>query len=206
MSLLGAGVEATTPIAPRFNLRVGFNAFNYARSFKQDGVNYGGQLSFRSVEAHYDWYPFGGRFHISPGVLVYNGNQLKANASVPGGQTFTLNNATYASDPTNPVAGSGKIDFKKAGPILSVGWGNLLPGSHRHISIPFEIGAVYTDSPRTSLNLTGSACDASGSNCRAISSDPTVQGNIQAEKNKLNKDMAPFKFYPVISLGFGVNF
>jgi hypothetical protein len=206
MSLLGASVEATVPLASRSNLRVGFNAFNYARNFHQDGVNYGGQLTFRSVEAHYDWYPFGGRFRVSPGGLAYNGNQLKANASVPGGQTFTLNSTTYASDPANPVGGSGKVVFNKAGPMLTAGWGNLLPGSHRHVSIPFEFGVIYTGMPQLSLNFTGSACDPSGANCQAISSDPAVQSNIQAEKNKLNKDLAPFKVYPVISLGFGVNF
>jgi hypothetical protein len=206
MSLLGAGVEAAMPIAPRSNLRVGVNAFSYDRGFHKDGINYAAQLGFRSVEAHYDWFPFGGRFHLSPGVLVYNGNQLKANASVPGGQTFALNHTTYASDPANPIAGTGKIDFKKAGPMLTVGWGNLLPGSHRVFALPIELGAVYTDSPRASLNLAGNACDAGGANCRAISSDAAVQSNIQAERSRLNKDMAAFKFYPVISLGFRLNF
>ena len=114
MSLLGAGVEAAVPLTPRSNLRAGFNAFSYDRTFHKDGVNYGGQLSFRSVEAHYDWFPFGGGFHISPGVLAYNGNQLKANASVPGGQTFTLNSTTYASDAADPVAGTGKVAFNRA--------------------------------------------------------------------------------------------
>jgi len=29
---------------------------------------------------------------------------------------------------------------------------------------------------------------------------------VQAEQNKLNQDMSAFRFYPVISAGFGVNF
>ncbi len=205
-SLLGAGVEIGTPLTRRSNLRAGFNAFDYQRTFLKDGISYGGQLSFRSLEAHYDWFPFGNGFHVSPGVLAYNGNQVKAGASVPGGQTFTLNGTTYASDPANPVTGSGKIVFYRAGPMFSVGWGNLLPRNHRHFSIPFEIGAVYTGSPQASLNLAGGACDPSGANCQAISATPSVQSNVTAEQNKLNKDMSSFKFYPVISLGFAVNF
>lgn len=205
-SLLGAGIEAATPLAPGFNLRAGFNAFSYNRTFAKDGVSYGGQLRFRSAEAHLDWFPFANGFHVSPGVLVYNGNQITANAAVPGGQTFTLNSTTYTSDPANPITGSGKIDFYKAGPMLSVGWGNLLPRGRHRFSIPFEIGAIYTGSPKVTLNLPGGACDSSGLNCQPINSDPSFQSNVTAEKGKLNKDMSPFKFYPVISVGFGVKF
>lgn len=206
MSLLGAGVEVATPITGHSNLRAGFNAFSYDRTFHSDGIAYAGQLRFRSVEAHYDWFPFGGAFHVSPGVLVYNGNQFTANASVPGGQTFTLNHVTYASDPSDPVGGNGKVDFNKAGPMITVGWGNLLPRNHRRFSVPFEVGVIYTGAPKAALNLNGSACDASGANCLAINSDPSIQANMQAERDKLNRDMSSFKFYPVISIGFGFNF
>lgn len=205
-SLLGVGVEAATPLAPRSNLRAGFNIFSYDRSFNKDGVTYAGQLRFRSVEAHYDWFPFGGSFHLSPGVLVYNGNQIAANASVLGSKTFTLNHTTYVSDPTNPLAGTGKVDFVKAGPMLTVGWGNLIPRNHRHFSVPFEVGFIYTGAPRTALSMWGGACDSSGVNCFDAGSDPTFQANVQAEKIKLDNDMSAFKFYPVISIGFAFNF
>jgi hypothetical protein len=56
------------------------------------------------------------------------------------------------------------------------------------------------------LNLTGSVCDSNGTNGRTISSDPTVQSNIVAEQNKLNKKASPFRFYPVLSFGIGFKF
>jgi hypothetical protein len=162
VSLLGAGVEVATPLSRRFNIRGGFNAFSYDRGFNKDGVAYAGQLSFRSGEAHLDWFPFGRSFHLSPGALVYNGNQIKANASVAAGQTFTLNDTTYTSDPADPVTGLGKVNFKKAGPMLTAGWGDLLPRGHKRFSIPFEFGAIYTGAPQAALSLAGSACDSSG--------------------------------------------
>src|SRR5438094_802888 len=64
VSLLGAGAEAATPLTRRSNLRVGINGFAYDRSFHKDGVSYAGRLSFRSAEVHYDWFPFGGSFHL----------------------------------------------------------------------------------------------------------------------------------------------
>lgn len=205
-SSLGAGVEAATPLTPRSNLRAGFNMFSYDRGFHKDGVAYDGQLRFRSVEAHYDFFPFKGSFHVSPGVLVYNGNQITANASVPGGNTFTLNNTTYTSDPSDPINGTGKVDFVRAGPMFTVGFGNLLPRNHHHFSVPVELGVIYTGAPRAALNLGGSACDATGLICSSTTSYPAFQANVQAEQDKLNKDMSAFKFYPVISAGFGFNF
>jgi hypothetical protein len=206
LSLLGVGVEAATPLSVRSNLRAGFNLFSYDRGFNEDGIAYAGQLRFRSVEAHYDWFPFRGNFHVSPGVLVYNGNQMTANAAVPGGNTFTLNNTSYTSDPADPVTGSGKVDFIKAGPMFTIGWGNLVPRNHRRFSLPVEFGFIYTGAPRTALSLQGGACDPSEVNCLDVNSIPMFQANVQAEQNKLNKDLSALKFYPVISAGFAVNF
>jgi hypothetical protein len=204
-SLLGGGMEAATPLTRRINLRGGFNVFGYDRSFHKDGVDYAGQLHFRSAEAHFDWFPFGGSFHLSPGALIYNGNQVTANASVSGGQSFTLNGTSYTSDPADPVIGAGKLAFNKAGPMFTIGFGNLVPRHHR-FSVPFEIGGIYTGAPRMTLNLTGSACDSTGQNCASIATDPTIQSNVQAERDKVNKDVSAFKFYPVVSLGFGIKF
>lgn len=205
MSMLGPGVQIATPLSQRINLRFGFNMFNYNRTFDNDGISYRGQLNWRSAETHFDWFPFGGAFHLSPGALIYNGNQITANASVPGGSDFTLNHVGYTSDPTNPVTGTGKLDFVKAAPMLLAGWGNLVPRT-KHFGVPFEFGVVFQGTPRTVLNLTGNACDPGGNNCRAISSDPTIQANIQAQQTKISNDVKPFKYYPIISIGFGYKF
>jgi len=206
MSLLGAGVEVATPLSRRTNVRVGFNMFSYSRGFDKDGVSYAGQLSFRSMESHLDWFPFGGSFHLSPGLMAYNGNKITANASVPGGQSFSLGSTDYYSDPANPLSGTGKIGFNSVAPTFMFGFGNLLPRNGRHFSVPFELGFAYMGSPKATLNLAGGACDSTGLNCRAVASDPTIQSNIQSEQAKINNSMSPFKFYPIISLGFGYRF
>jgi len=126
-SSLGFGAEAASPISSRSNLRVGLNLFHWDRDFREDGVSYVGHLRFRSSGSQFDWFPFGGSFHVSPGVLVYNGNQLAANASVPAGQTLTLNHTKYASHANDFHNGTGEVDFIKAGPVFTVGWGNLIP-------------------------------------------------------------------------------
>lgn len=207
ISLLGIGIEAATPLSRRINLRGGFNFLNYSRGFNNDGIHYDATLNFRSAEAHLDWYVLGG-FHISPGVLFYNGNKLSADASVPADQTFTLGGTQYASDPTgvNPVTGTGKLTWPKAAPSILAGFGNILPRSGRHFGFNFEIGGEYMGSPAVNLNLQGTACNTTTNVCANAATDPSIQSSIQAQEKKINHDLSPFKFFPQISLGFGINF
>jgi len=204
VSTLGIGGEVAVGLSQRSNLRFGFNAFSYGDTFTKDGATYKGNLVLRSAQATYDIFPLHW-FHISPGVLLYNGNKVSAKVSVPCGQTFTLSNTTYLSDAADPVSGSGKLTVYKAAPMLLFGFGNLVP-RNGHFSATFDIGAAYQGPPRVALNLGGSACDSSGLFCRSISSDPTIQANIAAEQTKLNKSASPYKFYPVLSFGFGYRF
>jgi hypothetical protein len=36
--------------------------------------------------------------------------------------------------------------------------------------------------------------------------DPTVRANVLSQQGKINNDLAPFKFYPVMSIGFAYSF
>jgi hypothetical protein len=190
VSTMVIGGEVAVAVSHRSNVRFGFNAFSYGHSFDKDGVTYKGNLDLRSAQATYDLFLLKG-LHVSPGVLFYNGNKVSANASVPGGQSFTLSNTNYVSDTADPITGTGKLTVYKAAPMLLFGIGNLVPRSSRHFSLSFEIGAAYQGPPRVALNLSGSACDSTGLFCRSISSDPTIQSNIAAEQAKLSKSASP---------------
>lgn len=205
ISTLGAGAEAAVSLTNRLNIRGGFNIFQYSRGFNHDGITYKGQLNLRSGEAHLDWYPLGYAFHLSPGLLIYNGNGASATANVPGGNTFTLGGVTYTSDPANSIAGTGKLDFRKVAPTAMLGFGNLVPPTS-HFTFDVEIGAVFQGSARTKLNLTGSACVNGGLNCANAATDPTIQSNVRAEQTKLNNKLSPFQYYPVVAFGFGYRF
>lgn len=205
ISLLGPGAEAAVSLSKHFNARGGFNYFTYNRTFDHDGVTYKGSLDLQSGEAHLDWFPFGHGFHLSPGLVVYNGNKVTGNASVPGNSTFTLGSTTYLSDPTNPIGGNGKIDFRKVSPSAMIGFGNLVP-RHRHFSFSTEVGVVFQGQARTKLQYTGNACAPDGTNCVNAATDPNVQANVLVEQTKLNNKMSPYKYYPVLSVGFGYRF
>jgi hypothetical protein len=213
ISTLGIGVEAGTAVTRQSNLRGGFNFLNYDRVFTKDGINYGGQLRLRSVEAHYDWF-LGHGFHVSPGVLIYNGNRVDGTATVPGGRVFTLGSRTYTSNPVNPVMGTAEIDFSKnkVAPMATVGVGNLLRRHGRRFSIGFETGVVFESAPKAMLNFAGSAC-VTLSACQDVASSAQIQDDIRLEANKINNGTPPYdvaqkvlKYYPVISVGIGYRF
>lgn len=207
VSLLGGGVEVAARLTHRTNVRAGFNVVSINRDFNKDGIAYNGTLSFKTFEAHYDLFPFAGNFHVSPGVLVYFGDPITASAAVVAGQSFTLGGTTYYSDTTTPVTGTGKIDFNRAAPVATIGWGNLVPRHHnKHFSVPVELGVAFQGSPKATLNLAGNACSAPGVNCVSIATDPTVQANVLSEQTTLNNSMSLFKVYPIISVGFGYAF
>ncbi|HET9408299.1 MAG TPA: hypothetical protein VFO39_13750 [Candidatus Sulfotelmatobacter sp.] len=206
VSFLGAGIEAATRVTQKTNFRAGFNMFSYSRGFGKDGVSYNGSLDFKTVEGHFDIFPFGGGFRVSPGFLAYIGDPITASAAVPGGKQFSLGGTQYISDPTVPVTGRGKINFNSAAPTVTFGWGNLVSRKEgKHFSVPVELGVAFQGSPKATLGLAGNVCDTTGTNCRSVS-DPTVQANIVSEQTKVNNSMSFFKVYPIISVGFGYKF
>lgn len=208
VGLLGVGFEAATPLSNHLNLRAGGNFFNFSDTFSTDGVNYNANLRFRSADASVDWFPWANGFHVSPGALLYNGNQVTARTAVPADNTFTLNNTTYLSSPSDPVSGNGSLTFSKAAPKITIGFGNMIPRSGRHFSVPFDVGFAYVGDPQVKVALNGTACyDYQGSYyCSDVATDPLIQANLAAQVKKMNKDVSPVRFYPLISTGFSYRF
>lgn len=207
LSTLGPGVQFAARVLPSADVRVGFSEFHYSHSFDRDGINYDGRLRLRSVSAQLDWF-FWKSFHLSPGALIYNGNQLAAAASAGPGGSFTLGGVAYTSDPTNPLLGTGTVSVRRFAPMFTVGSGRLVSEDGGHFGVSFELGLVDEGAPLALLNLTGSVCAQGAATCEPASS-PDVQANVVAEQNKLNAEMSGHwyaKFYPILGLGLHYSF
>jgi hypothetical protein len=204
--VLGIGVESATTLSRHLNLRAGSHFLNLNESLSDSGVNYDANLHFRSAQASVDWFPWARSFHLSPGALLWNGNRIAANAIIPGGESFTLNSTTYTSSTTDPVHGAGSLTFAKAAPMLTAGWGNLLPRSGKHFSFPFEAGFAYVGDPKVNLSFAGTVCDGNGQYCQPIPDDAAVQQNIAAEQARFTHDASYARFFPVLSSGISYRF
>ena len=78
-------------------------------------------MRLRSVDVLYDQYLVG-PLHVSPGVLLYNGNRGTATASVPGGQSFSLGGNTFYSSAADPVRGNGTLNLGTVSPMIAATW------------------------------------------------------------------------------------
>src|SRR6185295_3497319 len=125
-----------------------------------------------------------------------------------GGSTLTLGNITYQSSTASPLTGTLDVKVRQAAPEILFGFGNLVPGN-RHFTINSDFGVVFQGSPNSTLALKGLAClppNSSGPTCVDAATNPIVVANTKAQQEKLNSDLAVYKYYPVFSLGIGYRF
>jgi hypothetical protein len=201
----GVGVQVATPLATKINLRGGFSFLNYNPTIVEDGIPIDGAIKFRSVFAGVDLYPFHNTFHITPGFTLFNGNKAVATTNIPGGSNFEINDTNYWSDAADPVHGSFDVSFgHRYAPSLTVGFGNMLR-RESHWSIPVDFGFQYIGTPKFTLQMQGSVCDPADG-CTTIASDQDTQTNLAQEQVDINKDIAPLRFYPILTIGVAYRF
>lgn len=209
VGLMGAGFDVATPLSRRFNLRAGADFFSYGTTFQEEGANVTADLRLRSGHASLDWFPFGGRFRLSPLIVFGNNTGIQATARIPSGDTVTLNGQDYISSYTDPLHGSGSVDFRKVAPGFSLGFGNIIPRSKSHFSIPFEAGFYYVGQPHLKVAFTGSACDPTepaAIGCQPVNQDAGFQHDLQAFIARNNNNLSYASFLPILSIGIGYKF
>jgi hypothetical protein len=202
----GAGFDVATSLATKFNLRAGTDFFNYSTTFQEEGANVGVNLHLRAGHAALDWFPFGGHLRLSPQLVFGNNNRVLATAVIPSGSTVSLNGQNYISSYTDPLRGSGRIDFRRVSPGLGFGFGNLIPRDRSHLSIPVEMGFYYAGQPSLQVAFTGSACDPNyppSVGCQSVDQDPSFQQNLAAFKIRNNNNLSYASFFPIFSVGLG---
>jgi hypothetical protein len=205
----GIGFDVATPLARKFSLRVGSDFFGYSTTFKDQGANVTGNLRMRSGHGSLDWFPFRGRFRISPLVVFANNNRVQASALIPAGDTINLGGQDYISSLADPLHGGGSVDFRRVSPGLTLGLGNIIPRVGNHFSAPVEAGFYYVGQPGLKVNFSGSACypglpETIG--CMPANQDPGFQQNLAAFIARNRNNLSYVSFYPIFSAGIGYAF
>ena len=168
VGLGGFGFDVATPLVPqRLNLRGGATFFDYTPStITTDSLNINGNIKFQNAATMVDWFPFHGSFRLSAGATIYNNTGLTATLSVPTGQSFTVGNTTYYSEPYNagtnsngPIQGNGVFTFggNNVVPRTTIGFGNMLPKTG-HFRFETEIGVQYFSAPTVQYTFSGTGC------------------------------------------------
>ncbi|MEN3297792.1 MAG: hypothetical protein V7642_7045 [Burkholderiales bacterium] len=188
----GLGVHLSVPVQPNVNARFGVNAMNYSYSGNTNDVDYDFKLKLQTFDALLDWFPAGGGFRVSGGV-VYNGNKVDATARSNSTGSYTFNGRTYTAADAGTV--NGRIDFRKMAPYLGIGWGNAL-AKDKGWGFSADLGVLFQGSPRTSM--TSSGC--------SLPDCSQLQADIAAENQKLKDEVNSFNAYPVVRIGVSYKF
>jgi hypothetical protein len=206
--LNGIGFDVATPFTRRFQIRAGGDFFSYSTHFQEQGASVAVNLRMRGGHASLDWFPWRG-FRLSPMVEFANNNHVGATAAIPPRAKVTLNGQEYISSLTDPLHGSGSVDFRKTSPGLTVGLGNAHPRAGHHVSFPVEAGFYYVGQPRLKVSFTGSACDTTqppGIGCEMEDDDPGFQQNLADFIARNNHNLSYASYFPVFSAGVGYAF
>lgn len=189
----GIGLELESLVTERFGIRGLANGGSVSYDYDQAGIRYDGKLRFGTGFLLADWHPYASGFRLSGG-LAYN-NQRFAGTARPGGGTININGTNYSSAQVGSL--DGRVTFSKASPYLGIGWG-LTPRAGSRLYFSADLGVMYQ---RPHASLSGNCGPALPASVCA-----QLQNDIRAEETEFRDAADDFRFYPVISVGFGLRF
>jgi hypothetical protein len=187
---LGLGGEVTTDLLPQVNLRGSLQWLDFNYDTDIGDIHYDLDLEFLHPLAVVDWYPFGGSFRLSGGVL-FDGTDICLDATAA--QSFEIGGRTY--EPEDLGSLRGEVEFNAVAPYVGLGFGNPLSPDRRW-GLALEIGVAFIGSPDVTLSAT--------SPNQALADQ--LAGDLAREEQDIEDDLEKFQFYPVLSLSLFYRF
>jgi hypothetical protein len=178
----GLGADFGWGIAPTLGGRIGLSGMNFNADFETDDVRYDAKAKLANLNLLLDWSPLG-PFRITGGFIA-NNNKVDLNGQPTSGGAFLPAGTS--------ISGTVKPD-KDFAPYLGIGYGNVWT---KGVNFYFDFGIMFQGSPQVSL-----ACQPAGSAQCA-----SVQGQIDAERQKVQDELDKYKYYPVLNLGITIGF
>lgn len=184
---LGFGLEGTWRPIRWLDVRVGGNAFSYSDSGSQVGINYDADLTLNT------YYISGNlRFPVSPFRLtagVYS-NQNKIEMISTDAPTFDVGGTVF----TAADVGTLKADttFDSTSPYVGAGFDFTVLGK---LGLNLDFGVLLQGDPKVTLTSDG-----------LLAGDPVFEQQLEIERQELEDKADALKAYPVVSLGFNLNF
>ena len=158
--------------------------------FDDDGVNYNADFDMKASSLKMDYFPFGGSFFLSAGIMMPD---IEANVvgTPDNGSTYEFNNRTYTAAEIGSVVGTATVSDGTQ-PYVGLGWRSSHESGFSFFS---EFGVVATN------------IDVSLSTTNGFENiDPRLQQDIRAEEQKLKDDIDKLPVFPVAVLGVTYTF
>ncbi len=188
---LGLGIEGMWRPIPWLDLRVGANMFDYDDSGSQAGVDYDSTLQLETFYATGNiLFPLS-PFRVTVGAFS-NGNEFQMTSLTQA--SFDIGNDVYTPVEVGTLRST--ISFEEVAPYLGVGFDFSIAGT---VGLNLDFGVLWQGDPIATLTSDGTAA-----------TDPIIGpiflAELEAERQQLEAEYEDFKAFPVVSLGFTVNF
>ncbi|MBI5889999.1 MAG: hypothetical protein HZB47_04895 [Nitrosomonadales bacterium] len=180
--------------------RLSFDTWKRTVTQSDSNGNYNLDLKLQTINMLADWYPFGGAFRTTLG-LVSNGNKATLTATPSATGTYTFNGVPYST--ADVGAFNGEVKFNSTAPYLGIGWGNPV-AKGKSWGFVTDIGVLFQGSPKVNSTVTCSATLLAQPGGAAACDQ--MKADVAAGATKLESDIKDFKYYPVISFGVSYNF
>ena len=185
---LGLGVEGTWRPLPYMDLRFGANQYDYSDTGTQANILYDSELNLETLYLTGNFrFPLS-PFRVTAGVYS-NGNEINM-VSADNGAIIIVGGDLYPSAAVGTV--TSRAYFDSTSPYLGVGYDFSLFGK---VGMNLDFGVLWQGSASIDIGVDGILAD-----------DPTFQASLEAERLELEEEISDYKAWPVVSLGFVVNF
>ncbi len=184
---LGLGVEATWRPIPWFDLRGGFNSYDYDDDRARAGIGYDSTLQLETYYATANFLFPVSPMRISVGAFS-NGNEFQTVSMTQA--SFDVGNGTFT--PADVGSLQSTISFDDVAPYLGVGFDFSIVGK---VGLSLDLGVLWQGEPIVTLTSDG-----------LLAAVPSFMAELEAERQQLESEYEDYKAYPVVSLGINFNF
>jgi hypothetical protein len=180
---LGVGPELSLRPLENFGVRGNVTWLGFSLNENVDDIEYDGDVNLLSLGAMADWYPFDGGLRISAGVR-WNGNDLDLSARPAN--AVSIGGVTYAPAEIGRLTGT--VDANAVAPLITLGWGGRLRSG---LTLGVEAGFLYQGSLKISnLRARGGLLEA----------DPGLLADLEAEEERIEREVESYKYLPVLQV------
>jgi len=180
---LGIGPEISYAINRHFDVRGNITFLSFSHSFSGD-QNYKGSAVLGSGGLMIDYHIAGGGFRISAGARI-DGNKARLVGTPSDGAT--LNGTSYSAAQIGTLRAN--ADFATVAPTVTLGYGGTLK---RGLKLGVELGAMFSGSAHMK------PITASGGG--------VAEADLQAERQRIQDKINPYKVYPILQFSVGYRF
>lgn len=181
----GLYVEGQFRVTSRVSLRGTWELMEFERDQDVDDVTYSGRLDSGVFGGFVQVHPLESSFFISGGGLF--GDRAVALSAQPTG-SVTVGNQTFTSTQIGRLEGEASLGDQAVS--LATGWDstfNQVQGLGWRVAAGVAIGQA----PDVTLTSVGGS----------LSGDPTLEGQLRREEERIEDRASELRFYPVVQVG-----